>query len=164
MERDGLLAGVFNVSHDLAVGRVDRVRFGREREVDDGFSECEVAFGGAEEVDHVARGEAEVQSFGRGEADVFDGHADNAARDVERILTGFDHAAEPVEGGVGVGVANGFVQRRDEVVVLLAALVVHKDALLQGFGGILSCDDAGFLAGREFGCDLQSVEAVAGIA
>ncbi len=49
-----------------------------------------------------------------------------------------EHAAEPVERGVGVGVADGFVQGGDDVVVLLAVLVVEQDAALQGFGGDLA--------------------------
>ena len=83
----------------------------------------------------VACGEAEVEGFGGGEADVFDGHADDAAGDVHGVFAGGEHAAQPVEGGVGVGVADGFVQRGDDVVVLLAFLVVEQDALLEGFGG-----------------------------
>ena len=77
----------------------------------------------------------EVEGFGGGEADVFDGHADEAAGDVHGVFAGLEHAAEPVERGVGVGVADGFVQGGDEVVVLLALLVVEEDALLEGFDG-----------------------------
>jgi hypothetical protein len=135
VERDGLGGGGFDVGEDGAVGGVDGVRFGREGEVDDGLGEGEVAFGRAEEVHGVAGGEAEVEGFGRGEADVFDGHADDAAGDVHGVFAGLQHAAEPVEGGVGVGVADGFVQRGDDVVVLLALFVVEQDAALQGFGG-----------------------------
>ena len=83
----------------------------------------------------VAGGEAEVEGFGGGEADVFDGHADDAAGDVHGVFAGLEHAAEPVEGGVGVGVADALVQGGDDVVVLLALLVVEQDAALQGFGG-----------------------------
>jgi hypothetical protein len=46
-----------------------------------------------------------------------------------------EHAAEPVEGGVGVAVADALVEGGDEVVVLFAGLVVEKDALLEGFFG-----------------------------
>ena len=120
-----------DVAEDFAIRGVKSVRLGREREVDHGLRECEVAFGRAEEVDGVAGRESEVECFGRGEADVFDGHADDAASDVHGVFAGLEHAAKPVERGVGVAVANGFVQRGDEIVVLFARLVVEQDALLE---------------------------------
>ena len=87
----------------------------------------------------VARGEAEVEGFGGGKADVFDRHADDAAGNVHRVFSGGEHSAEPVECGIGIGVANGLVQGGDDVVVLLALLVVEQDALLQRF----ACDGLG---------------------
>ena len=119
---------------DRAVGGVDGVGFGREREIDDGLGEREIAFGQAEEVDSIARGRCRGSALRLGEADVFDGHADDAAREIHRVFAGFQHAAEPVERGVGIGVAHGFVQRGDEVVVLLAGFVVEQDAVLQSVG------------------------------
>ena len=88
----------------------------------------------------VARGESEVERFGRGEADVFDGHADDAAGDVHGVFAGVEHASQPIERGVDVAVADGFVQSGDEVVVFFAVLVIEKDALLEGLGCDLGCD------------------------
>ncbi len=133
VEGDGFGGVGFDVGADLAVGGVDGVGFGCEGEVDDGLGEGEFPFGGAEEVHGVAGGEAEVEGFGGGEANVFDRHADDAAGDVHRVLTGGQHAGEPVESGVGVGVADRFVEGGDKVVVLLALFVVEEDALLEGF-------------------------------
>ena len=58
--------------------------------------------------------------------DVFGGEAHQAPRHVERILARLQHAGQPVEAGVGVGVADRLVQRADDVEVLLAALVVEE--------------------------------------
>ena len=44
MEGDRLLAGVLDLRLDCAVGRVDGVRFGRERKIDDSLREGEFAF------------------------------------------------------------------------------------------------------------------------
>ena len=134
-QRDGLGAGGLDVGEDVSVSGVEGVRFGREGEIDGGFGESEIAFGRAEEMDGVAGGEREVEGFRRGKADVFDGHADEAPGDIERVFAGLEHAAQPVKRGVGVGVADGFVQGGDEIVVLLALLVVEEDALLEGFDG-----------------------------
>ena len=50
------------------------------------------------------------------EADVLGGYNDEAAGDVEGIFAGREHAGEVVEGGGGVGAADGFVEGGDGVV------------------------------------------------
>ena len=114
----------------------------------------------------IAGGHAERQRVGIGQSNVFDGHANHAARDVERILSRFEHATEPIQSGVGIAVAHGFVQRRDQVVVLFARLVVKQDAFLQRITHDLVCDLAsafGILV-RQPGRDFQHVIGAAGVA
>ena len=147
---------------DGAVGGVDGVGFGSEGEVDDGFGEGQVAFGGAEELHGLLGAQAEVERFGSGEADVFDGHADDAAGEIERVFAGGEHAGQPIERGVGIGVAHALVQRGDEVVVLFARLVVHQHALLDGFDGdgavdVLCRRHTVALGLRELGGDFEGV-------
>src|SRR5258708_497051 len=93
-----------------------------------------MAFGCAEKVESVARGESYSKSAGFSETNVFAGHAHEAAREVERIFAGFQHAGEPIESGVGIGVADGFVKRGDEIVVLIAGFVVAEQFALQNVG------------------------------
>ena len=50
------------------------------------------------------------------EADVFRGDDDEAAGDVEGVFARGEHAGEVVEGGVGVGASDGFVEGGDGVV------------------------------------------------
>ncbi len=76
------------------------------------------------------RRDGDGQRLRIGVADVFGREAHEPARDVQRILAGFDHAREPVDRGIGIAVAHRLVQRRDEVVVLLAGLVVEQRAAL----------------------------------
>ena len=132
VQRDGFGGGLFDVLLHFAVGGVERIRLGREREIDDGLRQREIAFRHADEIHGIAGGHAERKRIGIGEADVFDRHAHHAARNVERIFAGFEHAAQPVERGVGIAVAHRLVQRGDQVVVLFAGFVVEQDALLQG--------------------------------
>src|SRR5258708_5329662 len=56
VERHGLCLGFVNVIDDLAVGSVNGVGFWREREIDGGLGEGQVAFGGAEEIESIFRG------------------------------------------------------------------------------------------------------------
>src|ERR1035441_3749881 len=67
-----------------------------------------------------------------GQPDVFDGHAHQAARDVQAVLAGLQHARQPVERGIGIARPHGFVQRRDQVVVLFARFVVEQHLALDG--------------------------------
>ena len=131
VEWDGIGFGFADIVEDLAVGGVHGVGFGRERKIDDGLREGEVPFGRAKKIESVARGEREGEGAGFGEADIFTGHADDAAGEIEAIFAAFDHADEPIESGVGIGIAHGFVERRDEVVVLLARFVVAQEFALE---------------------------------
>ena len=64
------------------------------------------------------------QRLGIGEADILGGKPHEPARNVERIVTAFQHAGEPVERGIGIGTTEGLVERGDGVVVGFATLVV----------------------------------------
>ena len=64
-----------------------------------------------------------------GQADVFGGQDDDAAGDKHRVLAGLKHACEPVNGGVGVGAADGLDEGGDGVEVGVAALVVGQGSL-----------------------------------
>jgi hypothetical protein len=46
-----------------------------------------------------------------GVADVLGRHAQHAPRDVARVATAVEHAAEPVQRRVRIGAAHGLVQR-----------------------------------------------------
>ncbi len=105
VQGDGIVARGAHVLGNGGVGGVERVALGRGGEVDDGLGEGEAAFGHADEVDRLLRGDADEQRLRIGHADVFAGEADQAAHDVERVFARFEHAREPVERGVGVGAA-----------------------------------------------------------
>ena len=131
MERDGIGFGFVHVFEDFAVGGVNGIGFWRERKIDGGLREREIAFGGAEKIEGVFGGESDGERAGFGEADIFAGHAHQAAREIERFFAGFEHAGEPVESGVGIGIAHGFVERGDEIEVFFAGFVVAKQFALE---------------------------------
>ncbi len=106
VQRDGLGGGLLDVLLNRAVGGVKRVGLRRDRKIDDRLREGEIAFGHADEMNGVPSSHAQRERVRFGEADVLDRHADDAAGDVERVFSRFEHASEPVEGGVGIAVAN----------------------------------------------------------
>src|SRR5712692_1008926 len=131
VQRDGISFGFVYVFEDFAVSGVQRVGFWRERKVHGGLRERQVAFGRTEKIESIFRGERDREGAGFGEANIFAGHAHQAASEVERVFAGFEHAREPVERGVGIGIAHRFVQRGDEIEVLFAGFVVAKKLALQ---------------------------------
>src|SRR6185437_16478274 len=85
----------------------------------------------AEKIESVHRRKSDLERRRIGEADVFAGHANEAAREIEGVFAGFEHAREPVKSRVGIGIAHGLVQRGDEIEMLLARFVVGQELVLQ---------------------------------
>ena len=166
VQRDGFSRSLFDVVLHVAVRGIERIRFRRDREIDDGLRESEISFRHADEVHGIACGHAERKRIRIGQANVFHRHAHDAARNVERIFTGFDHAAQPVECGVRIAIAHGLVQGGNQVVVFFAGFVVEQGALLQRIADDVVGDLCRLLSGllRESSGDLQHVIGAARVA
>ncbi len=163
VERHRFLARVLDVVLRRRVGRVHRIRLGREAEIDHRLGQRQITLGRAEKIDGLLGREAQVQRFRRGQADVFDSHADDTAGEIKRVFAGGEHARQPVQSRVGIAVADAFVQRRDQVVVLFAGLVIHQHALLHGLGRDRFVDVLCALIGQ-LRCNLERVVRRAAIA
>ena len=106
------------------------IALGGDGKVDDGLAQRELSFRRAEALIGLDRVVRELDGARVGDADVFPRHADDAAPQVFRIGAAVQHAAQPVQRGVRMRAAHGFVQRRDLVVEIVAALV--EAARVQG--------------------------------
>ncbi len=93
MQRDGVRFGFVHVFHDFAISSVNGIGFWRERQIDGGLREREIAFGHAQKIESILGGESDGERAGFGEADVFAGHADQAAGEIERVFAGFESCA-----------------------------------------------------------------------
>jgi len=165
-QRNGIGFGLADIGHHGAVSGVESVGLGRKRKIDGGLGEREMAFWGAEKIESIFGGESDGESAGFGEADVFTGHANHAASEIERIFAGFDHAREPIESGIGIGIADGFVQRGDEIVVLFAGFVVAEKLALENVFEQLGSDfaDAARVWFGTAGTEFKGVVSGAGVA
>ena len=83
-------------------------------------------------MDGVLRRDRDRQRLRIGVADVLGREDHHAARDEQRILARLEHAHQPVDRRVGIAAAHALDERGDDVVVLLAALVVEQRPLLRG--------------------------------
>ena len=95
------------------------------------------ALGHPNEMARLIDGRGDFNRPAVGHSNVLAGKADEAPRNVEGVLAALQHAGQPVDCSVGVAVAHGFVQRRNEIVVLFSVLIVEqrlfRKALLQDF-------------------------------
>ncbi len=73
------------------------------------------------------------QRLGIGEPDVLTREDDEAAGDEAGVLSGFEHACEPVEARVGIRAADRLDERGDDVVMLVVA-VAHAAERERGLG------------------------------
>ena len=71
-------------------------------------------------------GDGNFQCARIGEPDILAREARHAARDVERILPRFQHAGKPVNRGVRIGIAHGFMERRNKIVMLFPRFIVKE--------------------------------------
>ncbi len=115
----------------------------------------------AKKIEHIFRRQRLMHRFGIGQADIFHRRAHQTAGDIERLLTARQHARQPVKRCIRIGTADRFMQRRDDVVMLLPRLVVERHAPLHHIhqpGGIERLDD---LQAGDF---LRQIEQIAAIA
>ncbi len=96
-----------------------------------GLGQGQFALGTAQEIVGVLGRGGQQQGQGIGLADVLHRHAHQPPGDEQWVLPAVEHAGQPVEGGVRIGAAHRLMQGGDQVVVLLAVLVVGGAALLQ---------------------------------
>ena len=80
-------------------------------------------------LDGLRRGHGHEQRTRVGVADVLGGEHDHPAGDEARVLAALEHRGQVVDGRVRVGAAHRLDERRDEVVVRVAALVVDERPL-----------------------------------
>ena len=129
-------AGVADVAARLADRALDGVRLRRQRQVDRGLGERELALRQADVLDRVRGGDGDRQRLRVGVADVLGGEDDHPAGDEARVLAALEHGGEVVQRRVGVRAARGLDPGRDVVVVLVAALVVEDRLALHRVLGV----------------------------
>ena len=87
--------------------------------------------GHADEVARLIRRDGKLQGTRIGKSHILARKTHDAPRDVQGIFTRFQHAREPVNRSVGIGISHRLVERRNQIVMLLALLVVEQRLLLQ---------------------------------
>ncbi len=139
-ERDRFGKLLYGIRLRVLIGHVQRVGLRRERHVDHRLRQVHGALRHSDQMTRLIRRHSDLERLRVGEPDVLARKARHPARDIQRILPRFQHARKPVHRRIRIGIPHGLVQRRDQIVVLLALLVIQQrlpgSALLQ----CLLCD------------------------
>ena len=69
-----------------------------------------------------------------GQPNVFDGHTGDTARQKTWVFAPLEHPREPIQRGIGIRSAHGFMQCADQVVMFFAGFVVFRGAFHQAGG------------------------------
>ena len=159
VQGDRLGKGVLHVRNGRGVGLVQSIGFGSGGQVDRSLGQGQGPLRKTDEVEGFLGLHGHGQGVRVRHAHVFGGKADQSPGDVKRVLSGLQHAGQPVDRSVRVAVAKRFVQRRDEIVVFLAGLVVEKHTALHRVSDQLLADPfpAGFLGWSHLNGNLQGV-------
>ena len=126
VKRDRKIPGFMEVLLHSVGDPVDEIRFWSPREVDGKLEQEKIAFRHTDFLDGLVGVVGEHEGEGILDSDILGGESEKSPRDVERILSGVEHPADPVARGIGIAVPQGFVDRRDDVVVLVGIpIIVH---------------------------------------
>ena len=143
-------------------GALGGVGLRRQRQVDRGLGERELALRQPDVLDRVGRRGGHDERLRVGVADVLGGEHDHPAHDEARILAALEHHRQVVQRGVGVGAARGLDPGRDRVVVAVGLAVVEQRPALERVLGVGERDRLA-VAGRLAG-ELEAVQRRAGVA
>ena len=108
---------------------VKRVRFGRERHIDDRLGQMHAALGHAYQMARLICRDRDLERARVGKPYVLARKAGHSPCDIDRVFARFEHSRQPIDRRVGIGIAHRLVQRRDEVVVFLAVFVIEQRLL-----------------------------------
>ena len=152
---------------DIVAGLADchgrGIRLGSGGNVGDRLRECQLAFGQADKLACLQCGRSDHQGLRIGVAHILRGADDDSPGNEARVLAGFQHACQPVDGRVRVAAAHALNEGAGQVVVRVAGRVVIEHLPLDGILGHLEREFHRLLLGRE-NADLERRQGPARVA
>ena len=158
------VAAVFTayITESRIDGKVSAVALGCTGNIDDGFRQDDPSFRPADKLNGLSRCIGDDQGLGIGKADVFSSTDDQAAGNKGRLLAGFDHAGQVMQGRIGIRTAHAFYKGRYRIVMGIAFLIIGIHLMTGYFFDGFLCQ---LPAGRnDHGNLFQQIKAYAGIA
>ena len=124
LQRDRLLHRLLRIVLRPLIRAIQRVGFRRQRKVGHRMGQMHAAFRHAQKMRCLIGRHTDLQRTAVGHAYILAGKAHQPSGDIQRILSRFQHARQPVHRGLHIAVAHRFVQRGDEIIMLFALFVI----------------------------------------
>ena len=131
MQRHRLRSGLLEIRDHGSIARINRVRFWRERQVNGSLRQRQVSLRRPDKIRRLHRRNCDRQRARLRQSNVFAGHSDQPARNVQWVFTRFEHSHQPIQRSVRIGISHGLMQRRNQIEVFFAGLVVRQKFALQ---------------------------------
>jgi len=128
-------SAILDFGHGFVNREIRRVRFGGAGDVDDCLRERNPSLRQPDEFHGGQGGVSHQDRPGIGVSHIFRGGNDEPPGDKARIIARSKHARHPIERGIRIAAAQGFDERRGDVVMLVAFLIIDERAFLHAFLG-----------------------------
>ena len=161
LQRDRIVCRLEDIVACLLEAHVQRIALGREGKIDGGLRQRHIAFRQTNNIHRLPGRDGDPQSLWIGKPNIFGGDADQPPSQEPRIFSGLDHPRQPIERRIGIGIANRFVKRGNQVVVLFSGTVVRKALPLNGLCHYPGIDR---LPGHDGRCQLKCRQCASRIA
>ena len=163
MERNGLVASLTHNLQGVIDAEIRRVALRTRSKIYHSLSQRYASFGPTNLHHRIEGGVSKQKCIGVGESDILSRTNDEATGYELRVFPTLYHARHPVECAVRVASAYTLYERRYDVVVHLAFLIICKRVLLQARHNHLVVYHY-LIAGTRLNDELQDVEQLAGVA
>ena len=112
---------------------------------DSRFGEDDARFGHADHGDRLRGGDRDLEDLRRGHTDFLGSRDHDTPGDKSRILTRPEHLGEIVDGRIRVRASHGFDERGDDIVMVVAVLVVTHGRHVHDTADNVRGDDRGLV-------------------
>ena len=138
VHRHGQVAGLLDERDGVVNGHVGGIALGRRSQIHSGLRQHDARFRHPDDIHRLEAVVGQQQRVGVGVANVLGSEDNHASGDEERVLAGHEHTGQPIDRRVGIAAAQRLDERGDDVVMLLALLVVKRQILLDDVNDLLA--------------------------
>ena len=125
-QRHRLRPSLLYIRLAFLTGTVQSVGFWRKGKISHSMDQIHITLRHPVEMACLVSRHRHLQRLAVRNSHIFAGETDQAARNIQRILSALQHPHQPVDRGIGIAVPHGFVECRDEIIVLFPIFIIQK--------------------------------------
>src|SRR5260370_1369321 len=122
MQRPRLRSSSLNIRQHRPISRINRIRLRSQRQINHSLHQRQFPLRMPQKVHRILRAQTKIQRLRSRQPNILDRHPHNPSRTVHRVLARFEHPPQPIHRRIWIRVPHTLMQRRNNVIVLLALL------------------------------------------